>query len=1078
MLNDSLQRQQATDPRGSFIVQAPAGSGKTEILTQRYLRLLSTVQAPEQIIALTFTRKAANEMRERIVQALDKAANGVPATSSHQAQTLSFATSALDQDRARNWQILQQPSRLRVMTIDALCQSLSQAIPLQEKQVPYAQVSDQASTHYLKAARATLSFAIDHPDYQEAIKTLLLHLDNRQDRLLTLCCELLGKRDQWLQLIYHPKAQDKRKHEQALSWILAHELTRLHQSLPPDLATELVILSKQLAVIDNNPESPRTALSELRTFQALDQTLASSLASAILTSQGQLRKAFDHHVGLKRGVCENAVYDELKQRSKDLLAQLQDHPDFLVALVRVIGLPDPTYDALQWTVLQALLSLLPLLAAHLHLVFSEQNEVDFTAISEQALLALGDDESPTDLALYLDNSIHHLLVDEFQDTSIQQFQLLTKLVQGWQPNEPKTLFVVGDPMQSIYRFRAAEVGLFLRAKQQGIGAVPLTPLELSSNFRSTATVVDWVNQQFQLIFPQQEDIESGAISFHPSKHVKPADENSGIFAFQYENRQAEAQALVQWVRHELDHYPDDDMAILVRSRQQLRDIVQALREANIPFQGVDIDCLAKLPHLRDIWSLTQALLMPANRLAWLSLLRSPWCGLALSDLHHIARYSKHQSIYFALSQIETIPELSEDGRLRASFVYEILHEALMTRYQQGLIPWINKTLGQLHLDQILDQTQQDDLEQFWQLLERFEQDGQIEDITAFTRELNQLYSKHVVPSRLQIMTIHKSKGLEFDCVILPSLGSKATNTDTPLLRWLQIPSEEHGELLLLSPIKAAHQEHCLLYDYLGQLDAQKNNYESQRLLYVAATRAKKRLYLLDNHQRVNQGTFRHLLQHQVFEQCTNTTDTMIVSDSLPVLYHLPLSYYRHKPKRLNPPSPSLLTITDSTPRLIGIAIHALLQWICDKHPESLADIPWAIAIQPLKAAGLNALALASAQDKIQAQIKALLNDPVGQWIIQRHDDERNEYELLVRAEQSIDTKIIDRTFCEQGTRWIIDFKTGHEDPQQQIRYQQQVNGYAKLFANRNPEQPIQCGLYYLEHNHWITWTYDHLGVTN
>ena len=89
----------------------------------------------------------------------------------------------------------------------------------------------------------------------------------------------------------------------------------------------------------------------------------------------------------------------------------------------------------------------------LHVLFSEQNEVDFTAISQQALTALGDAENPTDFALYLDNSIHHLLVDEFQDTSITQFELLTKLVHGWQANDGKTLFVVGDPMQSIYRFQ-------------------------------------------------------------------------------------------------------------------------------------------------------------------------------------------------------------------------------------------------------------------------------------------------------------------------------------------------------------------------------------------------------------------------------------------------------------------------------------------------------------------------------------------------------------------------------------------------------------------------------------------------
>ena len=328
------------------------------------------------------------------------------------------------------------------------------------------------------------------------------------------------------------------------------------------------------------------------------------------------------------------------------------------------------------------------------------------------------------------------------------------------------------------------------------------------------------------------------------------------------------------------------------------------------------------------------------------------------------------------------------------------------------------------------------------------------------------------------MTIHKSKGLEFDCVILPSLGSRPSRQDTPLLRWLHIPSQEHGELLLLSPIKAAHHEHCLLYNYLGKLNVQKNNYELQRLLYVAATRAKNRLYLFDNHETIHQGTFRHLLQRQVFSTSNNPVDIAIKAKALPRVYHLPISYYEHLPEQAAIVAPSRLNIADSSARLIGIITHELLQWICDKHPGSLKDIPWTLATHQLKAWGFNALELQAAEAKIQRQITQFFNDSIGQWIIQSHEDERNEYELLVLDDQSIVTKIIDRTFCDQGIRWIIDFKTGYEDKQNQMRYKQQVNDYARLFAARDREKTIHCGLYYLDTNHWVTWAYDYLGVTN
>ena len=95
-----------------------------------------------------------------------------------------------------------------------------------------------------------------------------------------------------------------------------------------------------------------------------------------------------------------------------------------------------------------------------------------------------------------------------------------------------------------------------------------------------------------------------------------------------------------------------------------------LRQKQIPFQGVDIDLLAQLPHLRDIWSLTQAFLMPANRLAWLAFLRSPWVGLSLADLLAIASYAK--SIYQSLAHSQAIPDLSAEGRIRAQYIYQVL----------------------------------------------------------------------------------------------------------------------------------------------------------------------------------------------------------------------------------------------------------------------------------------------------------------------------------------------------------------------------------------------------------------------
>jgi ATP-dependent helicase/nuclease subunit A len=171
----------------------------------------------------------------------------------------------------------------------------------------------------------------------------------------------------------------------------------------------------------------------------------------------------------------------------------------VAALVRLRQLPAPDHD--NDDIVRALARLMKLAAAELWLVFREAGEVDFGELAARAIAALGDDMDPTELGLRLDWRIRHLLVDEFQDTSPTQVELLQRLTAGWQQGDGRTLFCVGDPMQSIYRFRKAEVGLFLRAKAQGIGGLHLEPLRLSRNNRACAPVVDWINRRLPATVP-------------------------------------------------------------------------------------------------------------------------------------------------------------------------------------------------------------------------------------------------------------------------------------------------------------------------------------------------------------------------------------------------------------------------------------------------------------------------------------------------------------------------------------------------------------------------------------------------
>lgn len=146
---------------------------------------------------------------------------------------------------------------------------------------------------------------------------------------------------------------------------------------------------------------------------------------------------------------------------------------------------------------------------------SRARAVDFAAISLAALRALGAESAPTDLNLRLDYSLQHILIDEFQDTSGAQLELLRRLTAGWQKDDGRSIFCVGDPMQSIYGFRQAEVRAFLELAEVGIGEVRFDVQRLRSNFRSAKELVDWLNACFARILPRNDDRNRGAIAFRP-----------------------------------------------------------------------------------------------------------------------------------------------------------------------------------------------------------------------------------------------------------------------------------------------------------------------------------------------------------------------------------------------------------------------------------------------------------------------------------------------------------------------------------------------------------------------------------
>jgi len=510
-----------------------------------------------------------------------------------------------------------------------------------------------------------------------------------------------------------------------------------------------------------------------------------------------------------------------------------------MSLENLLRSPPPNYNDQQWEMAEALLELLPLLAAQLKVIFNECGVTDHAEISMAALRAMGESDAPSELALNLDYRLQHLLVDEFQDTAVAQYRLIEKLIATWQQGDGRTLFVVGDPMQSIYRFREAEVGLFLRAQTNGMGMLPLQPLTLTTNFRSNQNIIDWININFAKIFPVMADIGFGSVPFRPSTAIKQ-EQNSQVTVELLANTDTatEATHVVSIIQKLQQQNPEASIAILVRARSHLQEIIMSLRTANLNYQAHELENLEASIVVRDLFALTRALFHPADRIAWLAILRAPWCGLSLKDLYTIAN-GNAELIWDNICNYHNL-NLSTNGKELAQ-KFKLMLEPILAKC--GRILWRDLVEeAWLKLGGPATVNSEAELEHAKIYLELLETNSL--DIEVLQKKLCELYAPTTQIANIQVMTIHKAKGLEFDHVIIPGIDRATRFDERKLMLWFQRPQVHGGSSLLLAPIEASGNKIDQIYQYLQLVEQKKSFYETGRLLYVALTRAKKTVHLI------------------------------------------------------------------------------------------------------------------------------------------------------------------------------------------------------------------------------------------
>ncbi|MEM8661650.1 MAG: 3'-5' exonuclease, partial [Pseudomonadota bacterium] len=829
------------------------------------------------------------------------------------------------------------------------------------------------------------------------------------------------------------------------------------------------------------------------------------------TKSGSWRRRITKNEGFPAGKGEK---EARKAQLTELITTLAEIDGLESALRDIAHLPETEPGSHAWQLLLHLSRVLPVLAAELLLVFVREGAVDYTQVTLAALQALGEEGAPSELALRLDYQIEHILVDEFQDTAINQYELVEALTRGWvshnaaNPQAPRTLMIVGDAMQSIYGFRGANVSLFLKAMREGFNGLQLEPLQLQSNFRSDGKLVTWVNRCFTAAFPAQSDISKGRISYSASvaARAETMPAAASVHAFVGETaRIREAAFICDEIERDLSQGDMPSIAILGRNRAHLREIMAELQRRGTAFSSVAMDTLASSEIVDNLMALCRALMDEYDRIAWVAVLRAPWCALSLADIFSVCQYGdtpRLSSVRQALSDSTLRESLSEDARQQLKTLLPALAQAQLKRDRLSTRVWIEQAWQAIGGPASSEDAQSlHQAEAFFQLLEQADQLGLGLDIDWLQQQLDSRYVEAGQgEGAVQVMTLHKAKGLEFDRVYIPQLARTSRSDDRELMLWDEHADAQGVRSFLLAMDDHSEKQDASLYNYLVKQRRDKGQLENTRLLYVGATRAVEKLVLtsslsLDERDGELRDPPARSLLGCIWEAVKGEIvvhrddDEALPIDSSPDKGNL-LRIVHAQPETVVPisdedaalsPSPPAMPADNHYERSVGTVVHLVMEELSLRKslPETLEDRErqrWRTALSDL---GLWGDDLESGVDAIQRAISTCLQpDSPGRWVLSNaHQECHSEWALTCFNPQSktLEDLIIDRSFVDvdTGIRWLIDYKNSVPEAGESLeafslreeqRYLEQLTRYrdALLFLGK---QPVRCALFFTSTGH-------------
>ncbi len=674
----------ACDPARSVVVEACAGSGKTWLLVARLVRLLLAGAAPHEILAITFTRKAAEEMRDRLLEVLAQLSrdsdDDVIAALVQRGLTPDAAREALPRARRLHAQVLAAPGRMAIDTFHGWFGTLLRGAPLASGIVPGAALREDA-LRMKREAWAPVWRALATPQYtdlREAWETLVDTVGDFQARAL-------------LDAMFHARSE----------WWAMQEggdpLQALSDCLGEDAQGDVLL---QALADEGWRDACESLALRLGAAGKTEQTHAARITDALMAITAwreagaapgkpaervfaQLRAAFFTTTGGPRSLRRTAALVKAAGGEGMVDALLDEHASICAMLDDISA---RCCEAAVLAINRALFCIGDALLTRYQRHKDEQRAMDFADLEWQAARLMSDEETATYLQVRLDARYRHLLLDEFQDTNPLQWRIL----QGWLAGyaglgERPTVFLVGDPKQSIYRFRRADARLFGAAGEMLRDAFGATVLRTNRTRRNRAEVLDWVNAVFDsaraegryplyatqttalaggngpvwllpLVEPEDKADDKAAEAVHGAAEDEPAQAASAHRdTLLQPRRQAgdslrleEGRRVAAWLRLVRDTVPVheggkqrsarwSDMHLLVRRKTHLADYERALREAGIPCLSPRRGGLLATLEALDLSALLAFLMTPESDLDLAHVLKSPLVGATDDDLLALAR---------------------------------------------------------------------------------------------------------------------------------------------------------------------------------------------------------------------------------------------------------------------------------------------------------------------------------------------------------------------------------------------------------------------------------------------------------